>query len=113
MVKDERRLIKITDTLCLSPQSYGARNSGMERFNVCVRTETGDLAGLEYIDRDSSGVYWFNDTSIGTIDSPDFAKYIRKFQFGPDLTAFEKKRFRIMKQNCTSAYQKSIPRKRV
>ncbi len=91
MAKHERQLIQITDMIFLTSQFMGMRKDGTEQFNVCVRTEDGELTAMEMIVRSPSGMYSYNDTPIGSLESPEFSQYIRKFQAGPDLSALNGK----------------------
>ncbi len=103
MINKERQLIEITDSIYLRPLMFTERKDGSEQFNVCIKTETGELAALEVITRNSSGVFSFNEASIGPIGSPEFDRYIRKFQASPDLSAFDG---RLIPQNEEALYQR-------
>ncbi len=89
MRKNDTKAIQVTDAIWLRPQGYALKTGEPEQFNVCVRNDAGELAALEYITRNADGVFTYNDTNIGTLDSPEFAQYIRKFQPGPDLSALD------------------------
>ncbi len=103
MINKERQLIEITDSIYLRPLMFTERKDGSEQFNVCIKTETGELAAMELITRNSNGVFSFNEAAIGTIGSPEFDRYIRKFQASPDLSAFDG---RLIPQNEEALYQR-------
>ncbi len=89
MAKSERQLIEVTDRIFLSQQVYVGRKDGVEQFNVCVKTENGELAAMEIIVRGPGGDFSYKDTNIGQLGSHEFAGYIQKFQFGTGLSALE------------------------
>jgi len=76
--------VHISGGIWLSRQPFGLRPDGSRLINVCLQTENGELASMEMLTLSPDGVYSFGDKKIGTIDSPEFSRYIKKFQRVPD-----------------------------
>lgn len=76
--------VYVSGGVWLSRQPFGLRPDGSQMVSVCLKTEDGELASMEMLILGSDGVYSFGNKAIGTIDSPEFVQYIRKFQSVPD-----------------------------
>ena len=76
--------VHVSGGIWLSPQIFGLRPDGSQLINVCLQTESGEMAAMEMLSLNSEGIYYQGDKKIGTIDSPEFAQYIKKFQIVPD-----------------------------
>lgn len=81
--------IHVSGGIWLSRQPFGQNPDGSQRINVCLQTESGELAAMEMLTLSSSGVYSQGEKILGVIDSPEFAQYIKKFQNIPDTILSE------------------------
>lgn len=80
--------IHVSGDIWLSRQPFGQNPDGSQRISVCVKNETGELVAMEMLTLSSAGVYSQGDKVFGTIDSPGFAQYIKKFQIVPESILF-------------------------
>lgn len=85
--------VHISGDIWLSPQPLGRRPDGSVNVNVCLRAENGLLAAMEMLILSPDGVYSLKEKTIGTIDSAEFAQYIKKFQNVPDVTLLENRTY--------------------
>jgi hypothetical protein len=79
--------IDVSNTIRLTRRMAGMRNDGSQLINVCVKTDEGQYAAIEAITCSPDGMFSYKDKPIGTIDSPEFLLFMKKYQSGPDLSS--------------------------
>jgi hypothetical protein len=78
--------VPVSGGIWLARQIFGPQRDGSCMVNVCIKSEAGELAAIDSLFCDANGVYSYKDKSIGTIDSPEFEQFLKKYQSGPDLS---------------------------
>jgi len=88
-VRSDRDPVHISGNIWFKQQLFTPRQDGSRMVNVCVKTEAGVLAAIDAVVLNSNGVYTYKDKDIGTIGSPEFEEFLKRFQPLPDYSSLD------------------------